>query len=262
MNEAVVSLIKMPFLRMGSGEPLVLLHGLSECKEGWFKQFELAKQYDLIIPDFRGHGSNTLLEGISIKNYASDVLGLLDFLNIESAHICGFSMGGVVAQEMYLQAPERCKSLVFACTTPYFFDGIGKIVGKLFKARSSILSAEQRKIIVERSCFYSWNKENFQDLEKTLKPNKEGMFKAIDALGEVDYRFFLSKIQIPTLVIAARYDLLIPLWIPIYMHKQIPNSEFAILNRAGHIAKLESAAEFNQKLLQFLMKHTNVSKVS
>ncbi|WP_045522041.1 alpha/beta fold hydrolase [Neobacillus niacini] len=262
MNEAVVSQIKMPFLRMGSGEPLVLLHGLSECKEGWFKQFELANQYDLIIPDFRGHGSNSTLEGISIKNYASDVLALLDFLNIESAHICGFSMGGVVAQELYLQAPERCKSLVFACTTPYFFDVIGKIVGKLFKARSSILSAEHRKIIVERSCFYSWNTENFQDLEKSLRPNKEGMFKAIDALSEVDYRFSLSKIQVPTLVIGARYDMLIPLWIPLYMHKQIPSSEFVILNKAGHIAKLEAATEFNQKLLQFLRKHTNVPKVS
>ncbi|MEH7484897.1 alpha/beta fold hydrolase, partial [Neobacillus drentensis] len=178
------------------------------------------------------------------------------------AHICGFSMGGVVAQELYNQAPERCKSLVLACTTPYFFDVIGKIVGKLFKARSAILSAEHRKTIVERSCFYSWNKQNFQDLEKTLKPNIEGMFKAIDALVESDYRFLLSKIQVPTLVIAARYDILIPLWIPIYLHKQIPNSEFVILNKAGHIAKLEAAAAFNQKLLQFLRKHTNISKVS
>ncbi|MCM2534277.1 alpha/beta hydrolase [Neobacillus pocheonensis] len=255
MEEVNVRNITIPYLRMGNGEPLVLIHGLSEGKEGWFKQFELANQYDLIIPDLRGHGNNRTLEGISIENFASDVLALLDLLNIESAHFCGFSMGGIVAQEIYRQAPERCRSLVFACSAPYFFDLLGKFTSKLFKTRSLLLSPVHRKLIVARSSFYSWDEENFVNLQKCLKPNDEGMFKSIDALVKVDNRSLLPKIMVPTLVIAARYDLLIPIMIPIYMHKKIPNSELVILQKSGHIAKIESAKEFNQILLHFLSKH-------
>jgi 3-oxoadipate enol-lactonase len=252
----------MPFLRMGSGEPLVLIHGLSECKEGWNKQFELAEQYELFIPDLRGHGNNHTMNGITIENFARDVIALLDLHNIESAHICGYSLGGIVAQEIYRQAPKRCKSLVFACTTPYFFNQFGRIIGNFAKIRLHILTPNIRKIIAARVCFYSWNDENFKNFEKCLKPNYEGMCKTIDAVVEVDNRSLLAEIKVPTLVIAAQYDTVIPVIIPIYMHKQIPNSELVVLKNAGHFAKIELAKEFNQALLQFLSKYPKASKVS
>ncbi|MGG1674355.1 alpha/beta fold hydrolase [Neobacillus sp. NRS-1170] len=260
MEEQNASKMALPFLRMGNGEPLVLLHGLSECKEGWFKQFEFADQYQLIIPDLRGHGINPTLEGISIENFASDVISLLDLLKIERAHICGFSMGGIVAQEIYRQAPEKCFSLVFACTTPYFFDRLGRIIGKFVKIRSLILSPNQRKNIVFRSSFYSWKKENFDDLDKCLKANVEGVFKSIDAIVEVDNRSLLPEITVPTLVIGAQYDALIPVKIAIFMYKHIQNSDLVILKKAGHIAKIEAAKEFNQCMLHFLSKHPMASE--
>ncbi|MGG1674326.1 alpha/beta fold hydrolase [Neobacillus sp. NRS-1170] len=262
MKKAKAVSKKMPFLRMGSGEPLVLLHGLSECKEGWFKQFELSKQYDLIIPDQRGHGENSTLEGISIENFARDVITLLDTLNIESAHFCGYSMGGIVAQEIYRQAPEKCRSIVFACSTPYFFNGLGKLIGEFTKMRSRILSPKLRQTYNARRCFYSWSQENFENIEKCLKPNPEGTAKAIDTIVEVDNRSLLAKINVPTLVLCARYDSIIPLMIPIYMHRQIPNSELVILKRAGHLAKVEVAKEFNQALINFLKKHPMEAKIS
>ncbi|MDR6998326.1 alpha/beta hydrolase [Neobacillus niacini] len=141
MDDAILSSKTMPFIRIGNGEPCVLIHGLSSCKEGWFKQFELANHYDLIIPDLRGHGDNPTLEGITIENMAADVIGLLESLNIVSAHICGYSMGGIVVQEIYRQAPEKCKSLVFACTTPYLFKPLGMYFGEFIKTRSRILSS-------------------------------------------------------------------------------------------------------------------------
>jgi pimeloyl-ACP methyl ester carboxylesterase len=100
-------MLGMPYLHFGNGAPLVLIHGLGEVKEGWQSQFELADQYELIIPDLRGHGECTKTEGISIPNFASDVIALLIELKIESAHILGLSMGGAVAQEIYRQAPAN-----------------------------------------------------------------------------------------------------------------------------------------------------------
>ena len=56
MEKSKVSKSGIPYLHFGSGEPLVLIHGLGEVKEGWENQYELADQYEIIIPDLGGHG--------------------------------------------------------------------------------------------------------------------------------------------------------------------------------------------------------------
>jgi pimeloyl-ACP methyl ester carboxylesterase len=93
MKNTQVSTTGIPYLHFGSGEPLVLIHGLGEVKEGWQSQYELSEYYELVIPDLRGHGEYRSLEGISIEAFAKDVIGLLHELSIESAHILGLSMG-------------------------------------------------------------------------------------------------------------------------------------------------------------------------
>ncbi|MEH7484358.1 alpha/beta hydrolase [Neobacillus drentensis] len=72
MSEESISCSKIPYLRFGEGEPLVFIHGLEEVKEGWNNQFEFADQYDLIIPDLRGHGEYITNEKISIPHFARD----------------------------------------------------------------------------------------------------------------------------------------------------------------------------------------------
>jgi 3-oxoadipate enol-lactonase len=245
----------MPYLRMGDGEPLVLIHGLGEVKEGWTKQFELADQYDLIIPDLRGHGDNQTLEGITIENFASDVLSLLEDLNIESAHICGLSMGGAVAQEIYRQAPEKCLSLSLISTFHYAPKQLRKMVFKIRKARSLMLSPRQQNIMAARTCLYSWKKENVEEFFKFYKPNRKGYLKSMKACMEVDNRSLLPTIKVPTLVVGCQYDSVIPVWIQILMHEQIPQSDLVIFKKSGHIAKLEATEEFNQTLRRFLNKH-------
>ncbi|MCM2534306.1 alpha/beta fold hydrolase [Neobacillus pocheonensis] len=101
MEETIIKNKIMPYLRMGCGDPLVLIHGLGGIKENWNKQFVLSEHYELIIPDLRGHGENLTLDGITINNFAKDILSLLNELNIQKAHICGLSMGGTVTQEIY-----------------------------------------------------------------------------------------------------------------------------------------------------------------
>ncbi|MEH7483327.1 alpha/beta hydrolase [Neobacillus drentensis] len=72
MEKALISKSGGPYLHFGKGEPLVLIHGLGEVKEGWEDQYELADQFELIIPDLRGHGACNKSDGISIRNFASD----------------------------------------------------------------------------------------------------------------------------------------------------------------------------------------------
>ena len=249
----------IPYLRMGAGEPLVFIHGLGEIKEGWSNQFEFAEQYDLIIPDLRGHGEYITNEEISIPNFALDVIRLLKGLGIESAHICGLSMGGMVAQEIYRQTPEMCRSLMLVSTFHYAPKRFGELFLKFRKARAEALSLEEQKNMAARVCLYSWTESNFEDFYKFYQPNREFYLPSMKACLEVNNLCLLPKIKVPTLIIGGQYDSVTPVWIQLLMHKQIKHSEFVIFRNTGHIAKLEAKKAFNEVLRNFLHKHKKAS---
>jgi 3-oxoadipate enol-lactonase len=249
----------IPYLRFGVGEPLVFIHGLGEVKEGWSNQFEFADQFDLIIPDLRGHGEYTTPGEISIKNFATDVINLLKGLGLESAHICGLSMGGMVVQEIYRQAPEMCRSLMLVSTLHFAPKRLGKLFLKYRKARAENKSSEVLKETSAKVCLYSWTKENVESFKKFYRPNSEYFFKSMEACLKVNNLTLLPKIKVPTLIIGGQYDSVIPVWVQLLMHKQIRHSEFVIFKNTGHIVKLEAKDEFNEVLRSFLNKHMTAS---
>nr|WP_263328270.1 alpha/beta hydrolase [Neobacillus sp. Marseille-Q6967] len=249
----------IPYLRLGAGEPLVFIHGLGEIKEGWSNQFEFADQYDLIIPDLRGHGEYDSPGEISIQHFAQDIISLLKGLNIENAHICGLSMGGMVAQEIFRQAPEICRSLMLVSTYHYAPKRLGDLFLKYRKARAESLPLHVQKDIAAKVCLYSWTDKNFEEFSKFYKPNKEFYLKSMKACLEVNNICLLPQINVPTLIIGGQYDSVTPVWIQLLMHKQIKHSEFVIFKNTGHIAKLEAKDAFNQVLRSFLSKHKTAS---
>ncbi|MGG1674518.1 alpha/beta fold hydrolase [Neobacillus sp. NRS-1170] len=259
MSEVFKTCTGIPYLRLGTGEPLVFIHGLGEVKEGWTNQFEFADQYDLIIPDLRGHGEYQSPGEISIKNFAYDVISLLKGLEIESAHICGLSMGGMVAQEIYRQAPEMCRSLMLVSTFHYAPKQLGKLFLKFREARAENKSPDDLKETAAKVCLYSWSKENFDHFYQFYKPNSEYYFQSMEACLKVNNLSLLPKIKVPTLIIGGQYDSVIPVWVQLLMHKQIPHSEFVIFRNTGHIAKLEAKEAFNEVLRNFLNKHKRAS---
>jgi pimeloyl-ACP methyl ester carboxylesterase len=245
----------MHYEHIGSGEPLVLIHGLGEIKEGWMNQHELANEYELIIPDIRGHGESDTTESLTIESFAKDILDLLDVLGIETAHICGFSMGGTVAQEIYRQAPERFRSLILVSTFHYAPKIIGNCFFQFRILRDNLLTPACAHETIARTCLYSWNQENLDKFTTFHKPKPEIYMKSLEACLQVDNVTLLPKISVPTLIIGCQYDAIVPLWAQILMHKSIPNSELVIFKNIGHIAKFEAAEKFNQTLRTFLKKY-------
>jgi pimeloyl-ACP methyl ester carboxylesterase len=105
---------------IGHGFPVLLIMGLSANVDWWPPMFvePLARNWRLILFDNRGAGRTKGDHSrFSIPLAAQDSLRLLDELKIERAHVIGMSMGGMIAQEMTLAAPERVAKLVLACTT-------------------------------------------------------------------------------------------------------------------------------------------------
>ncbi|WML38864.1 alpha/beta hydrolase [Neobacillus sp. OS1-2] len=253
MENTRVSKLGVPFLHLGKGEPLVLIHGLGEVKEGWQNQFELADQFELIIPDLRGHGECTKTDGISIPNFAEDLIELLKELKIENAHILGLSMGGAVAQEIYRQAPHLCRSLMLVSTFHFFPK---KLRSWFFKNRKekfeAVTTAGIQEEFLGRMALYSWRKETTEKFRHFFRPKHQIFLESLKNCLEVNNRALLPKINVPTLIIGGQYDSVLPVWIQASMHKLIPHSEFIIMRNTGHLAKLEAKDRFNRLLRRFL----------
>lgn len=103
----------------GQGTPLVMILGLGQDTATWSFQIpELSNRLRLIVFDNRDCGkSSRCLDGYTTRTMAQDTIGLMDHLGIAQAHICGTSMGGMIAQQVVLMAPERVKGLILASTT-------------------------------------------------------------------------------------------------------------------------------------------------
>jgi pimeloyl-ACP methyl ester carboxylesterase len=111
--------VELHYERNGSGEPLLLIQGMSGTHVAWGEPFRepLEESFDVVAFDNRGIGLSAPIDGpFTIAEMAADTAGLLEALEIESAHVVGISMGGMIAQELALAHPERLRSLTLGCT--------------------------------------------------------------------------------------------------------------------------------------------------
>ncbi|MBA3864805.1 MAG: alpha/beta fold hydrolase [Solirubrobacterales bacterium] len=110
---------ELHYERAGSGEPLLAIQGMSGTHMSWGSPFRslLEQHFDCIVFDNRGIGlSPRITEPFTIAEMAADSAQLLDALEVESAHVLGISMGGMIAQELALAHPERLRSLTIGCS--------------------------------------------------------------------------------------------------------------------------------------------------
>jgi len=112
--------VRIAWERRGKGFPLVLVQGLGYARWGWEPVVDLlAERYDVILFDNRGIGESEAPPGpYSAAEMAADTLRVMDEAGVERAHVLGTSLGGMIAQELALAAPERVEKLVLVCTTP------------------------------------------------------------------------------------------------------------------------------------------------
>jgi 3-oxoadipate enol-lactonase len=119
MPKIAVGDTELHYERAGSGEPLLLIQGMSGTHVSWGEPFRnlLDEGFDVVAFDNRGIGLSDRFDGsFTIAELAEDTAELLDRLEIESAHVVGISMGGMIAQELALANPQRLRSLTLGCT--------------------------------------------------------------------------------------------------------------------------------------------------
>ena len=234
--------VQLYFEVHGSGEPLVLLHGFSGSSQDWSPlTTEWSKQFQLIIPDLRGHGRSTNpSKTFRHDDAARDMLALLDHLGIGVFEGLGVSGGGNVLLHLASMQPGRVKAMVLVSATSYFPDQARTIM----REYADSLPEEQWEILRRRH-------PGGDAQIKALLANTKTFADSYDDMNFTPP--FLATIQARTLIVQGDRDPLYPVEISVEMAKAIPRSSLWIVPNAGHGAVLgERWPEFLKTASAFL----------
>lgn len=243
----------MRYLDIGKGEPLLLIHGLSSKKESWFPQMEISDQYRLIIPDLRGHGESDVEDGITLYNFAKDIIELIHKLNIDSIHICGLSLGGIVAQEILKQESSIVKSIILANTVsvmPSYI--VSNIVRKAETVLNTVSDYEYIRGIAKAGIYDKENDELLTRAIDSFRINRNTYMDAAKSGIGVNYLPMLMTDIVPKLIIGATHDEVTPLINAYTTYFYAKNAKLKVINSCGHLSNIEKSEEFNSILLDFL----------
>lgn len=247
----------------GQGEPLLFIHGLASSSRSWKKQVPFfAQHYRVITFDIRGHGRSDrpLLEPYSIKLFAADAVELMKALGIDSAHVVGFSMGGMVGFQLAVDVPEMVNSLVAVNCCPEgsmrtFNDGI-ECFRHIFFLPFNGMRNRMKNGVKQLPKAISDQKGPPQSvLQRMAVNNKLAYANAFGALVKWSVADRLSTINCPTLMIASDADF-VPVSIKSGYASKMPNAELVVISNARHATPREQAEEFNAMLLEFLSKNS------
>jgi pimeloyl-ACP methyl ester carboxylesterase len=250
----------------GEGEPLLIVNGTTQSLGFWADQGPvLAGRHRVITYDLRGMGGSERGSGeISVASLAGDALALLEALDVQRAHVLGYSLGSAVAQELALAAPERVASLVLYCTWART-DGFQRavITGLAHPWRTGDIEAALGALGIAFSPQLLDSPEFGELIEQMLPlfPSTEQQVRTTVEQWDADLAHDtldrLCDIMAPTLVIAGEQDLLTPPWQGRQVAELIPGAELHMFTGPGssHALGVERAAEFLPLVQDFLAEH-------
>ncbi len=233
--------------RAGQGRPaLLFIHGAGGDHTIWGEQLrELAQDFSVIALDLNGHGRSPAREGDGLQTYVEDVLAVLHAVS-EPTVVIGHSMGGAIALTVALQ---RLKNLL----------GLGLVgTGAKLKVHPQILELCQSDFEKAVELVVSWAFSEQADpllkdrsREQMLRNGQAALSRDFLSCSTFDVMSRLSEISVPTVVICGSEDKLTPVKYSEYLHKNIPNAQLRVIERAGHMVMLEQPHAVNSALREF-----------
>src|SRR3954469_19486467 len=245
----------------GQGEPLLCVHGLGCDRRAWALQIQpFSERYQAIFFDNRDVGQSSLApHDYSTADMAGDVLALADHLQLETFHLLGISLGGMISQQVALKAPRRVRSLTLAVT----HGGVqkaGRLRGHLLGSYARHLPVADQVDNLLYLCYTEAFFENdamFEFMRNALLENPypqppEAFARQAAAGAHHDVRERLAELKMPVHVIGAERDLMIPIWKSRELASLIPGSKLSVIEGQGHGVMWEAAEEFNTAVIEFV----------
>ena len=235
----------------GDAMPIVFLHGVGSDKSVWRPQlgyFGAERRAGAF--DYPGYGdSDPVPEGTTRDDYAAAILSAMAELGIGRAHVCGLSLGGVVAIAMHAAAPQRCASLILADSFAVHPDGQA-IYDRSLAATDLRAMAEARVDVLLA-----------QPADPAVRSEVVGTMGRIDpaayrvgaqAVWLADQRERATEIDIPTLVLCGAEDKVTPPALSRELAQLIPGAQYEPIEGAGHLSNLERPGAFNTLVDAFI----------
>ncbi|MHB8491781.1 MAG: alpha/beta fold hydrolase [Solirubrobacteraceae bacterium] len=238
--------IELDYERSGSGEPLLLIMGMSGTYLHWDPGMlaELRRRFDVIVYDHRGVGSSARVsDPFSIGDLAGDAIGLLEALGVGESHVLGFSMGGMVAQELVLRRPDLARTLTLAST---YCGGQGSeparaaTIQKLTKAMTSgdreLALRASWEVNVSQS--YAEDAAAFARFAAVAERRRVAAVVVMEQMRAIlghDTSGRLGQIKLPTLVLHGTADGMVPVANARMIAGLIAGSRLELLEGAGHL---------------------------
>ncbi len=232
--------MKLNYIVEGEGKTLIFIHGLSDDLRYWeILTSSLKNNYKIIRIDLRGHGESELgADEICINTYANDLKKILDELKIEKANVIGFSLGGAVAIDFAIRYPDYVSSLVLMSTFLKCDDYLSKLFSQ-FKEELNKSFEDFFDFMIEKVLCPEVIEKNREELEilkqiSSQNTNLEAYEKAVDACINFNAEKSISNINVPTLILAGKYDEIIPLDKQKLIHKSISSSDLIVFDDVRH----------------------------
>jgi 3-oxoadipate enol-lactonase len=240
----------------GSGPPIVFLHGVGSNRQTWGAQLrEFSASRMVVAIDAGGYGDSwTRPDTVSMARFAADTAAVIQAVARGRAHVCGLSMGGIVALHLWRDHPEVVRSLVLADSWAWHPTAAAGQEARLAAIDASDMASLARirmpavygpsaaPLLVQRGV------ERFASLDKSV-------YRAATAeLWGVDMRSVAGSVTVPTLVLVGEHDSIAPPHLSRELARLVPGAQLEVIPDAGHLPNEENPAAFNQAVGAFLEK--------
>lgn len=251
--------IDLAYTRQGSGEPVMLVAGLSGQGRGWGEQIDLfAQDYDVIVPDHPGTGGSSRPDRYTLPHHAEAMAGLIRELGTGPVHVVGSSTGGAIAQLLALDHRHLVRSISLVSSWARADD----FFRHQFAVRKGVLDEQGPAAYAAASALFLFSplffRENYPEVERWLTAASQGdagvMAARIDMILEHDQLDRLGEIDIPTLVLVGSTDVCTPPHLSLELAAAIPGAESAVID-GGHLIYKEAVPEFHRVVSGFISQH-------
>ncbi len=236
-----------------SATPIVFLHGVGSDKSVWVPQIEhFGASRRAIAFDYLGYGESDYMEGASRDDLAAAIFAAMSALGIDRAHICGLSLGGVIAIAMHAAARQRCASLIIADSFAVHPDGQGiynRSVTASWSMSMRALAEARTGVLVGSAASEALRAEVIETMA-VIDPAAYRI--GAEAVWLADQRDRAAAIDVPTLILVGDEDGITPPPLSEELHRLIPGSRLEVIAGAGHLTNAEQPEAFNSAIESFL----------